>query len=344
MAQNMDLSSAINAKLLKLHSIIVVAVCAIFGIINFISSQFLIGAIIIAAGAAAGIIANLMRNKLSVVTIGTILTQIQLLIIIIASSVKGELHTMFPLMLASMAFAGVYLSLQNLYIHWVIMDVASVLGFVFMDAFYGNADMGLLIKGIVGINIATRADCLEGDVVEYLASLAERTVLTVELGLQTSNDESAARINRGHTFDTFCQGVAKLRAASERIGICVHIILGLPDEDDATMMQTVRDVAELHPDQVKIHLLHVLKNTRLAEMYECGEYMPLEREHYIRLVADALEMLPPDIVIARLTGDGMADDLLAPLWSRKKTTVINDIDKLLFARNTYQGKYFDKNR
>lgn len=198
--------------------------------------------------------------------------------------------------------------------------------------------------GIVGINIATRADCLEDDVVEYLASLAERTVLTVELGLQTSNDESAARINRGHTFDTFCQGVAKLRAASERIGICVHIILGLPDEDDATMMQTVRDVAELHPDQVKIHLLHVLKNTRLAEMYECGEYMPLEREHYIRLVADALEMLPPDIVIARLTGDGMADDLLAPLWSRKKTTVINDIDKLLFARNTYQGKYFDKNR
>ena len=202
----------------------------------------------------------------------------------------------------------------------------------------------LMQEGIIGLNIATRADCLEDNVVEYLAALAERTALTVELGLQTSNDESAARINRGHTFDTFCQGVAKLRAASERIGICVHIILGLPDEDDATMMQTVRDVAELHPDQVKIHLLHVLKNTRLAEMYECGEYMPLEREHYIRLVADALEMLPPDIVIARLTGDGMADDLLAPLWSRKKTTVINDIDKLLFARNTYQGKYFDKNR
>ena len=197
-------------------------------------------------------------------------------------------------------------------------------------------------EGIVGINIATRADCLEDDVVKYLASLAERTKLTVELGLQTSNDGTAARINRGHTFDTFCRGFEKLRSASKKIGICVHIILGLPDEDDAVMMQTVRDAAALYPDQVKIHLLHVLKGTQLAGLYERGEYTPLEREHYIRLVADALEILPPDTVIARLTGDGMADDLLAPLWSRKKTTVINDIDKLLFARNSWQGKFFDR--
>ena len=132
--------------------------------------------------------------------------------------------------------------------------------------------------------------------------------------------------------------------ASKHINICVHIILGLPDEEDNTMMQTVRDVAELHPDQVKIHLLHVLKYTRLAEMYESGEYTPLEREHYINLVADAIELLPPDTVIARLTGDGMADDLLAPLWSRKKTTVINDIDKLLFARDSWQGKFFDRQK
>ena len=195
-------------------------------------------------------------------------------------------------------------------------------------------------EGIVGINIATRADCLEDDVVEYLATLAERTTLTVELGLQTSNDESAARINRGHNFETFSSGFAKLRAASDKIGICVHIIFGLPEEDDEMMMQTVRDVAALHPDQVKIHLLHVIKHTRLAKMFESGEYTPLEREHYINLVADAIELLPPDTVIARLTGDGMADDLLAPLWSRKKTTVINDIDKLLFARDSWQGKNY----
>lgn len=197
-------------------------------------------------------------------------------------------------------------------------------------------------EGIVGLNIATRADCLEDDVVEYLAALAEKTVLTVELGLQTSNDESAARINRGHDFQAFCRGFAKLRSASKKINICVHIIFGLPEEDDEIMMQTVCDVANLHPDQVKIHLLHVLKHTRLADIYERGEYTPLEKEHYVRLVADALELLPPDVVIARLTGDGMADDLLAPLWSRKKTTVINDIDKLLFARGSRQGKLYPR--
>ena len=108
------------------------------------------------------------------------------------------------------------------------------------------------------------------------------------------------------------------------------------------MMQTVRDVAALHPDQVKIHLLHVLRGTVLADLYEAGEYQPLERDRYISLVADALELLPPDVVIGRLTGDGAADDLLAPLWSRKKTTVINDIDKLLYARNSMQGiRYFN---
>ena len=195
-------------------------------------------------------------------------------------------------------------------------------------------------EGIVGLNIATRADCLPTDVVEYLSELAERTVLTVELGLQSSSDMTAARINRGHDFATFCRGFEALRRANAKIGICVHVIFGLPDEDDEAMMQTVRDVAALHPDQVKLHLLHVLRGTALADLYEAGEYQPLERDRYIRLVADALELLPPDVVIGRLTGDGAADDLLAPLWSRKKTTVINDIDKLLYVRNSMQGACF----
>ena len=102
-------------------------------------------------------------------------------------------------------------------------------------------------------------------------------------------------------------------------------------------MQTVRDVAALHPDQVKIHLLHVLQGTALAQLYERGEYEPMKREDYIEAVADALELLPPDVVIGRLTGDGAKDDLLAPLWSLKKTTVINDIDKLLYERGSLQG-------
>ena len=197
-------------------------------------------------------------------------------------------------------------------------------------------------EGIVGLNVATRADCLEEGVVAYLASLAERTVLTVELGLQTSNDQTASLINRGHTYEQFCEGYARLRQASDQIQICVHLILGLPGEDNEDMLRTVRDVAAMRPDQVKLHLLHVLRGTRLFEMYERGEYVPLERERYVRLVADALELLPPETVIGRLTGDGKGEDLVAPLWSKRKTTVINDVDKLLYERGSYQGFRFAK--
>ncbi|MBR2292855.1 MAG: TIGR01212 family radical SAM protein [Clostridia bacterium] len=193
-------------------------------------------------------------------------------------------------------------------------------------------------EGAVGLNIATRADCLGEDVCAYLAELAERTVLTVELGLQTAHDDTARRINRGHTFAEFQEGFLRLRQASPRIGICVHLIFGLPDEDRQKMMETVDRVAELHPDQVKLHLLHVLRGTPLAEDYLAGRYQPMEKGEYVETVVDAIERLPEDIVIARLTGDGMAEDLLAPEWSRKKVSVINEIDKLLYARNSWQGK------
>lgn len=198
-------------------------------------------------------------------------------------------------------------------------------------------ERALLLDGVVGINIATRADCLERDVCEYLADLAERTVLTVELGLQSSSDETAEIINRGHSYADFLDGYRRLREASDKIEICVHIIFGLPGESREDMMKTVRDVAALAPDQVKIHLLHVLKNTEMARIYEREEYTPLEKDEYVALVADAIELLPPDTVVARLTGDGMADDLLAPDWSRKKVAVINDIDKLLYSRSSWQG-------
>jgi len=199
----------------------------------------------------------------------------------------------------------------------------------------------LSLDGVVGLNIATRADCLEESTVEYLAKIAERTTLCVELGLQTSNDKTATLINRGHDLAAFREGFSRLRAASEKIKICVHIIFGLPGESREDMLATVADVAALDPDQVKIHLLHVLRGTPLADMYDRGEYKPLEREEYVSLVADAIERLPEDCVIARVTGDGMAEDLQAPLWSIRKVTVINDIDKELFRRNSYQGRLFD---
>ena len=200
------------------------------------------------------------------------------------------------------------------------------------------------LPGAVGLNIATRADCLERDTVAYLAELSKRTVLTVELGLQSAHDRTAAVINRGHTWSDFCQGYEALRAASEDIHICVHLIFGLPGESEQDMLETVRRVAELQPHQVKIHLLHVIKGTVLAGMYERGEYVPMAREDYIETVVKALTLLPPDTVIGRLTGDGMADDLLAPEWSRRKVTVLNDIDKRLFERNWQQGMNFESKK
>ena len=211
-----------------------------------------------------------------------------------------------------------------------------------LKALYEEA---LAQEGIVGLNIATRADCLEDDVVDYLAELAERTVLTLELGLQTVHDETARRIHRGHTFEDFCRGFQALRSASGKIRIGVHLILGLPGEDADAMMKSIDAVAELHPEEVKLHLLHVLRGTALGESYLRGEYPPLTQEEYVCLVADALERLPADVVIGRLTGDGAAEDLLAPRWSRDKKRVINAVDQLLYSRGTYQGfRYDPKNR
>jgi len=207
-----------------------------------------------------------------------------------------------------------------------------------LDVLKSSFEAALGFDGVVGLNIATRADCLPEDTVNYLAELAERTTLTVELGLQSSSDATAQLINRGHSFADFVDGYRRLRVASNKINVCVHIIFGLPGESEEDMLRTVRDVAGLHPEQVKIHLLHVLRGTKMAELYQRGEYTPMEREQYILLVVRALELLPPDTVVARLTGDGMADDLLSPDWSRKKVSVINDIDKLMYAENTWQGK------
>ena len=207
-----------------------------------------------------------------------------------------------------------------------------------LDVIREKVESVMVKEGVVALNIATRADCLEDDVVAYLASLAERTVLTVELGLQTIHDGTAMAINRGHTYADFLVGYRKLRKASSKINICVHLIFGLPGEDREMMLESVKQVAALCPEQVKFHLLHVIRGTRLGEIYECGGYTPMEMEDYVDVVANALTYLPPDTVVGRLTGDGMQSELLAPDWSRKKTIVINNIDKKMFERDLWQGK------
>lgn len=190
-------------------------------------------------------------------------------------------------------------------------------------------------EGVVGLSIATRADCLPDDVVDYLYDLSKRTYLIVELGLQTVFDETGALINRCHTYKDFLDGCKKL--SDKGINVCVHLILGLPGETKEMMLKSVYEVAKLKPHAIKLHLLHILKGTRLAKMYENKEFKTLTREEYVDIIVDALEILPKETIIQRLTGDGAKDDLIAPLWSLKKFCVLNEIDKEMVRRNSYQG-------
>ena len=198
----------------------------------------------------------------------------------------------------------------------------------------------LSLPDVVGLNIATRADCLADEVIDLLAELSERTVLTLELGLQTVHDETAEKIRRGHTFATFLDAWQRVRRRAPRVRLSVHLILGLVGENDEMMVKTVQTVAGLAPDEVKFHFLYVLEGTEMAEIYRNGGYLPLEKEHYVDLVVRALELLPADTVIGRLTGDGAEGALLAPLWGLKKRCVLNEIDKKFYERDTYQGKKY----
>lgn len=198
-------------------------------------------------------------------------------------------------------------------------------------------DEACALEGALAMSIATRADCLEDEKIDILNELSQRISLTVELGLQSSDDETARRINRGHSYAVFEDAFSRLRARAPRVKIAVHIIDGLPGENHEKMMKTAHTLAHLKPDIVKIHLLHVIEGTPLAKMYKNGDYEPLSREEYVKIVCDQLEILPSECVIERVTGDGQRETLLAPLWSLKKTAVINEIDKELFARGTCQG-------
>ncbi len=190
------------------------------------------------------------------------------------------------------------------------------------------------------ISLATRCDCLEDDVIEYLDSVCEYKQIWLELGLQTSNDESGAFINRGHTFEEFKDALKRI--SKTKIKVCVHIMNGLPYEDEETMLQTVKDIAHLNFHAIKIHMLHILKGTTLAKIYEEKPFEIISREKYIETVVKQLELLRPEIIVERLTGDPMKSDLIAPTWTLNKTTILNDIDKLMRKLDTYQGaKYND---
>lgn len=196
------------------------------------------------------------------------------------------------------------------------------------------------IPDSVGLSIATRADCVTPRIADLLADISKKTYLTVELGLQSSSDDTALRINRGHTYAEFLLGYRLL--AERGIRACIHIINGLPGEAYSDMIKTARDVAALRPYEVKIHSLYIVTNTRAALMWANGELEAMGREEYIKTVCDQLEILPSDTAIGRLTGDGDRRTLLAPLWTRDKRSVLNGIDKELAARESWQGIRYSK--
>lgn len=207
---------------------------------------------------------------------------------------------------------------------------------------YGDVDVlrkmyytALGFENTVGLSIATRADCLDGEKCALLGEIAQKTYLTVELGLQTVHNETAERMNRCHTYEDFLAGYEMLRKSG--VNVCVHIINGLPGETKDMMIETVKELSRLDIHSIKIHLLHVLKGTELGAMYQRGEFSAMEMEDYVSLVCDQIELLPPETVIQRVTGDGAKDDLIAPLWSLKKFCVMNEIDKELGRRNSWQG-------
>jgi radical SAM protein (TIGR01212 family) len=194
--------------------------------------------------------------------------------------------------------------------------------------------------GVVGLSIATRPDCLPDDVIEYLAELNERTYLWVEMGLQTIHQETSDLINRAHDTECFIDAVEKLRRHGIRV--CAHIIYGLPQETHEMMLETGRAVANMDVQGIKIHLLHLMKGTPMVRQYEADLLRFLEQDEYIKLVADTLEFLPPEMIVHRLTGDAPRKLLIGPMWSQEKWEVLNGIDAELEARDSWQGKYWRK--
>ncbi|MEG0898098.1 MAG: TIGR01212 family radical SAM protein [Oscillospiraceae bacterium] len=190
-------------------------------------------------------------------------------------------------------------------------------------------------ENVVGLTIATRADAIADDVLDYLEELSHRTNLVVELGLQSIFNSTGERINRGHTFLQFQQAVERLKLRN--INVCVHIINGLPDETHNMMVETAKKIATMGLHSIKIHSLHIIKGTKIADEYENGEFKMITFDEYVSTVCDQLEYLPKEIVVERLTGDGIKSTLIAPIWSLDKKVVINAIDKELFRRNSYQG-------
>jgi len=193
----------------------------------------------------------------------------------------------------------------------------------------------LSLPNVVGLSIATRSDAISDEVLDYLSELNKKTFLTIELGLQSIHEKTLQFIQRGHTFENFCECITKLKQRG--ISVVVHIINGLPYETKEQMIETVKVLNKLDIDGIKIHMLHILKDTPLAKLYEVKPFPVLSKNEYIDIVCEQLAFLRPEVVIHRITGDPTKEELIEPTWLLKKFCVLNDIDKEMKKRDYYQG-------
>lgn len=191
---------------------------------------------------------------------------------------------------------------------------------------------------VVGMAIGTRPDCVPDDVLDLLASVAETTQLSVEYGLQTIHNRSLDWMNRGHHHDAFLDAMD--RSANRGFEICVHVMLGLPGESHEDMLATAREVARLPIDSVKIHNLYAVKRTPLADQVENGEVELMGRDDYVQTLVDFLELLPPEMIVERISGDAPPDYFVGPSWCLDKPGVLNAIKSEFERRDTHQGRHF----
>lgn len=196
-------------------------------------------------------------------------------------------------------------------------------------------EAALSIPNVVGLSIATRSDCLNEEILDYLGELNKRTFLTVEVGLQSMHNETLKFINRGHTLENFESAIKKLK--KRNIFTVVHIINGIPGETKEMMIETAKYLNSLNIDGIKIHMLYVTRDTELGNMYIKKPFPIISKEEYIDIVCEQLEYLSDNIVVERITGDPIKEELIAPTWLLKKFCVLNDIDKEMKKRDIYQG-------
>ena len=201
-------------------------------------------------------------------------------------------------------------------------------------------DEALAQPDVVGLSIGTRPDCVDDEILDLLEGYARRTHVWVEYGLQSIHDRTLERMNRGHGAARFVEAVRK--TAGRGLFICAHIILGLPGETRGDMLETAKAVASLPVDGIKVHSLLALRGTEVGRLFEEGKIGLMTQEDYVSTVCDVLELLPPSVVVQRITAEGYRDIYLGPGWAQNKLKVLNAIDRELEKRDTYQGSRYVK--